>query len=317
MKRLIQLLRHLMPALALLLVAVQSTSAACLAPLQAPSPEQMQVAQQQVRDRGFLWRISKGDHTSYLYGTIHVAKLEWVIPGNAVRAAWRATDTLALELNLLDPSTILQVQAGARDFDASSLPVAFTEWVHKQAIENCLDLVQLQTMDPMFQLATITLALARRSGLEAAFGIDLMLTQTAQSASRPIEALETAREQIDALKLDADQTLALAELQAFSAEDQEQAQQVLLKLATAWEHSDFATIDNYEQWCKCVDSPSDREQLKRLIDDRNIRFALRIDALHSAGRKVFAAVGSLHLMGKDKSVPGLLRKQGYTVQSLF
>jgi uncharacterized protein YbaP (TraB family) len=30
------------------------------------------------QDRGFLWRISKGGHTSHLYGTVHIAKQGWM-----------------------------------------------------------------------------------------------------------------------------------------------------------------------------------------------------------------------------------------------
>jgi uncharacterized protein YbaP (TraB family) len=318
MHRFIQPTRHFLLFLALLFVtAVQSVGAACLAPLQAPTAAQLQMARQQAQDRGFLWRISKDGHSSYLYGTIHVAKLEWTFPGDQLRAAWRATDTLALELNLLDPATVSQVQKGARDFNTSLLPDVFTEWVRQQAQENCMDLAQLQSMEPNFQLATITMANARRSGLEAAFGLDLLLSQMAQHPVRPIEALESAQEQLDALKLDADQANTLAEVQTFSPEEQAQAQTVLLKLANAWAQSDYATMDGYAQWCQCLESASDQAQLKRLIDDRNIHFAERIAALHASGRRVFAAVGSLHLIGGDKGVPGLLAQQGYAVERLF
>ena len=246
-----------------------------------------------------------------------MAKLEWIFPGPGVLAAWRATDTLALELNLTDPATLGEVQKGAREIDTGTLPAAFTTWVRQQAQDNCLNLAQLQAMDPNFQLATITMANARRNGLEAAFGLDLMFARMARSPQRPVEALETAQEQVDALKMDMAQASEVDDLQTFSPDEQAQAQQVLLKLATAWEHSDFAILNSYAQWCQCMDRASDQQQMKRLIDDRNIHFAQRIDALHVAGHRLFAAVGSLHLIGGDQSIPALLARQGYTVQRLF
>ena len=297
--------------------ALQSVGAACLAPLQAPSQEELQTARQHAHNRGFLWRISKAGHSSYLYGTIHVARLDWAFPGEDVLLAWRATDTMALELNLLDADTLSRVQSGARDFDNRALPAAFTAWVQQQARDNCLDLAKLQAMDPNFQIATITMENARHSGLEAAFGIDLMLTHMASDTGRPIEALETAQEQLDALKSDKEQDGQLADIEAFSADEQERGQKVLLTLATAWEQSDLAALRNYEQWCACMETASDREQLKHLIDDRNVHFAKRIDALHTSGRNVFAAVGSLHLTGAEKAVPDLLIRQGYTVERVF
>jgi len=42
------------------------------------SPEMLSAAQRQARDRGFLWRVSKDGHSSYLYGTLHVGREAWL-----------------------------------------------------------------------------------------------------------------------------------------------------------------------------------------------------------------------------------------------
>jgi uncharacterized protein YbaP (TraB family) len=305
--------------LALLLSAVLHTAhAECPPPLREPSAEQLQTARLQARDRGFLWRISKDGHASYLYGTIHLAKLDWIFPGAQVLQALRQTDTVALELNLLDPDTVQAIQQGVRETSAAAPPPAFASWVRQKAEENCLNLEQLQSLRPDVQLITLSMAAARQSGLEAAYGIDLLLTRVAHDLARPIEPLESAQDQLNALKQDADGDASLAqELQAFSPDEQEQAQQVVLQLAAAWERSDFAAMDSYAQWCHCMETASDRQQMKRLIEDRNPKMANRIDALHTQGHKVFAAVGSLHLIGGDQAVPGLLEKRGYRVQRVF
>jgi hypothetical protein len=44
--------------------------------------------------------------TSWLYGTIHVNKLEWMMPGPRTIRALMGVDRLALELNLLDPAVL-------------------------------------------------------------------------------------------------------------------------------------------------------------------------------------------------------------------
>ena len=84
------------------LQADMSVAATCPPALQQPTAERMQAAQQNARDRGFLWRISKDGRVSFLYGTIHMAKFEWMFPGPIVSQALRATDTIALEMDLLD-----------------------------------------------------------------------------------------------------------------------------------------------------------------------------------------------------------------------
>ena len=67
------------------------------------TPEMIQSGSDTAQDRGFLWRISKGGHTSHLYGTVHIAKQGWMSPGRTVRAAFDASDRLAVEVDALDP----------------------------------------------------------------------------------------------------------------------------------------------------------------------------------------------------------------------
>jgi uncharacterized protein YbaP (TraB family) len=62
-----------------------------------------------------------------------------------------------------------------------------------------------------------------------------------------------------------------------------------------------------------VHSDADRAFIKRLNDDRNPGLANRIDALHGEGRRVFAAVGALHMTGA-MGLPRLLAQRGFRVE---
>src|SRR5687767_2783013 len=73
---------------------------------QAPTSEQLQAAQRDARDRGFLWRISKQGRSSYLFGTLHLGRMPWVFAGPRLREALANTDTLALEIDLTDPAVL-------------------------------------------------------------------------------------------------------------------------------------------------------------------------------------------------------------------
>ena len=69
---------------------------------------------QRASEHGLLWRIEKNGHTSWLYGTLHVARADWMLPGPAVRSALQQVDSIALELDLLDKGTRRQfVKASA------------------------------------------------------------------------------------------------------------------------------------------------------------------------------------------------------------
>jgi uncharacterized protein YbaP (TraB family) len=87
----------------------------------------------------------------------------------------------------------------------------------------------------------------------------------------------------------------------------------IARLARAWERGDLSDLADYERWCECAVSDEDRALLVRINDERNPGLAQRIDALHRDGRKVFAAVGALHMTG-PKALPRLLEARGFRVE---
>jgi uncharacterized protein YbaP (TraB family) len=85
------------------------------------------------------------------------------------------------------------------------------------------------------------------------------------------------------------------------------------RLAQAWADGDLGALEDYPNWCRCADTESQRALLRRLNDERNAAMAERIDALHGQGRRVFAAVGALHMTG-PQALPLLLAQRGFEVQ---
>ena len=76
------------------------------------------------KDHGFIWRLSKDGRVSYLYGTIHAARPEWMFPGPTLAGALRESDTLALELDVLDPDVQARLVAGVAARRSEPLPAA-------------------------------------------------------------------------------------------------------------------------------------------------------------------------------------------------
>jgi hypothetical protein len=88
---------------------------------------------------------------------------------------------------------------------------------------------------------------------------------------------------------------------------------VLQRLAQAWETGDLAALEDYERWCECAATDADRDFLRKLNDERNAPLADAIEAQHQQGRRVFAAVGALHMTG-PQSLPRLLAQRGFKVE---
>jgi uncharacterized protein YbaP (TraB family) len=91
------------------------------------------------------------------------------------------------------------------------------------------------------------------------------------------------------------------------------ARPMLMRIVQAWADADHDTLMHYDDWCECRSTAADVEAMKRLLDDRNPPLAERIDALHASGGPVFAAVGSLHMVG-PLGLPALLAQRGFTVE---
>jgi uncharacterized protein len=89
-----------------------------------------------------------------------------------------------------------------------------------------------------------------------------------------------------------------------------------VRLHNTWASSDFVEFQKYEEWCDCIHGDADRKFLKRVNDDRNPGLAAGIDKLHRDGKRVFAAVGSLHMVGA-KGIPALLKDMGYKVERVM
>ena len=291
-----------------------TSDAACPPPLPSPTAEQMSAAARQARDRGFLWRLSKDGRSAWLFGTIHVGRLDWIYLGPQLRAALTAADTVALELDITDPAIARQAAELSRaPTGLPPLPAALRDRVARQVAAACLPAQVLDGQHPVMQAMTLTVLAGRWDGLEAPFAQEMVLSGLAKAQAKPLVSLESVALQMSVL-IPADPAKAMELTDHTLAQlEQGKARSMLARLARIWEQGDLDELTHYERWCECVDNDDDRAQLKQLNDDRNPQLAAGIDALHAQGKLVFAAVGALHMVGAQ-GLPQLMRQRGYSVE---
>jgi uncharacterized protein len=317
-----QLLRRTALRLAWLLCAVgaapvvaQTPPTDCPPTAQPPSEALFRQAAAKAKDRGLLWRIRKGGHDSYLYGTLHVGRALWMVPGPQLAAALRASDTLALELDPLDPQVQATMRASLAGRPAVALPPALRQRLDQQLARECLTSIAADLGPAEMQVMGLATLVGRRDGYDPAFGSEVLLSAMAHANGIPVQSLETVDQQLDALLApDAVQAVKAVEEGLDDVESGSQAR-VLLATVKAWDRSDITALENYTAWCECTETPLARAQMHRLLDERNPLMARGIDQLHKGGKRVLAAVGSLHMVG-PQGLPALLAKQGYTVKRL-
>jgi uncharacterized protein len=286
---------------------------ACLAEFTPPSAQQVSTAQAKARDRGALWSATKDGRTSYLYGSIHIGKLDWVFHGPEVLKAFQQTDALALEIDLLDPN-VMQRSTALQKQKALKLPADLQRRMRAQLQLACLPVQQMEAMHPVLQAFTVQIMAARHEGLEIAYGQELTFASMAQETKKKIISLETVELQMAALlPSDAKESITIVE-QMLKQLETGTAKTVLAQLSGYWETGNVEQVARYEEWCQCMSTELERNFLRRLNDGRNPHMADRIASEH-ANQSLFTAVGMLHMTG-PQSLPKLLEERGFKVERI-
>lgn len=289
------------------------SSAATAAPSKVACPPPIptrSTAAVALKDRGLMWRATRGGRTAYLFGTLHVGKPQWRQLGPQVSAALRSSDVLALEVDPSDPA-LLQAMADIRPPQA--LPAALQQRLAQAFERACLSTEALASLHPVLQATTLTVMEARWLGMDASYALEQVLVAQGRTAGRRVVALESAAMQVKALVPDDEAQAQTVLEQGLQQLEDHSARRMLEKLAMAWDQGDLATFEAYESWCECVADEADRAMMRKLNDERNPPLADGIEALHQQGRRVFAAVGALHMTG-PQSLPKLLEQRGFRVE---
>jgi uncharacterized protein len=284
-------------------------------PAEQHTPEMFRSGLVNAQDRGFLWRISKGGHTSYLYGTVHIAKQDWRFPGRTVRAALAASDSLAVEADVLDPD-VKQRMAKSLSAPENNLPLPdpLLERIQTFAERVCFPLSALDKTPLSQRLRTLASYMLRYDGLYSEYGVDLFLSNLARIEGAPVVSLENP--ELSAAQAfredDASDRIALATA-TIEALESGHARELGLRVMEVWAESRYDDFLRYKEWCECFDTDVDRRHWGHLVEDRNRIMAMGIDALHEMGHRVFAAVGYAHMVG-DRGLPDLFEQMGYQVK---
>ncbi|WP_420226295.1 TraB/GumN family protein [Pigmentiphaga litoralis] len=265
------------------------------------------------KDRGLLWKLSRDGTTSWLYGTVHAGRPAWAAPGPIVARALKDSGVLALEMDPLAPDLQARIAALMAAPRGVTLPSAVTNRLTRQLQESCLPPALIQALHPLAVTTLAQLTVARRAGLYAEYGVDMMLARQARAAGTPVVSLETPELQIRAL-FGPPGTVDLQEVTAtLDSLENGKDTATLERLIAAWDRGDHAELSSYARWCDCLTTPEERAMMRRVLDDRNPALARGIAGLHGPARSVFAAVGALHMTG-DLSLLRLLAEQGFEVE---
>lgn len=271
-------------------------------------------------ERGALFKVSGHGHMMYLFGTIHMGLPEFFPLDDSVTRALAASTTLALEIDptvqTAELAATVQRAALSTPAIAAAMPPALGPRLSRRLEALGAPATLSTQLKPWMLLITLTTVEYAKLGYRPDLGIDAHLATLAHRRNIKVVSLETVEGQLDLFdRLPvADQWTILDETLA-SLESGE-AQQEMQSLTDGWAKADRAAFDALARKYEEDQRLSSQILQRRFLAERNGPMADKLDGLLKRESNTMAAVGLMHLVGKD-GLPALLRAKGLKVEQLY
>lgn len=267
---------------------------------------------QQKNDNTLLWEVSgKGlEKPSFLFGTFHLLCKQDIHFSEQLKKAVNYCDTIYMELDMDDPSTMLGGMLYMNMRGDTTLADLYTDKEYSRLKNYFSDtlkmpLTLLQKAKPYFLVA---LLYPRMMNCSSPAGVEEELVKLAKEDKKEIQGLETMQFQasvFDSIPYEWQAKELLKNIDSFSVNKEE-----FEKMLDYYKNQN---MDSIKKMLGKSEFGSDKYD-DLLLNDRNKKWVTKLDSIMKK-ESVFVAVGAGHLVG-DKGLISLLRKQGYTVEPL-
>jgi len=266
------------------------------------------------QERTLLWKVSEGDKSIFLLGSIHYLRKENYPLNQAILDAFDASDRLVLEIDLQNtPAGAAQRLTVDKAIyrDGSNLAQNVSQETYqlasKRAAELGIDMQVVQPMKPWFVAMTMLAVKLQRMGLDPKLGVDHHLAERAKRDGKPTSGLETLEFQLG----------------IFDQLSKREQELMLRETAGELERIDKNVKDIVESWLK-----GDGERLaalllagmrqypelqQKLVIERNRRWLDQIAKLVEQGSNAMVVVGAAHLVGQE-GIVDMLKARGLSVE---
>ncbi len=288
--------------------------------------------------QGLLWKVTNGENTLYLLGTVHVDRSNVYPFHKSLRAALASAQTVIFELDFNDQEGLAEFAAMQTYSDGTTLKDHISPELYASTVQVFADLGMSEEAVAAYKpwaLANSLMSLATQDETTtgAPMAIDLYLNSAAVNAGKQIDAVETYAFQcsiFDTLSPEyqeaylagyvnlalIDDTLEMTEEQKKELQEAMEYQEKQMDaMMETWKAGDAAAFE--ESFDKAAVLESTDELNSRLFTDRDpnmIEYAAKL--LEREGENTFfLAVGAGHMVDPGGIVGGL-RALGYTVEEL-
>lgn len=263
-----------------------------------------------VDEKSLLWKISgKGlEKESYLFGTIHIICQDQFFMDERIENALESTQKIALELNMMDPNMMSEMQQLSINEGFKNIKGEFTA-DQASALDEFLTksygagLDQLGILKP-FVLSSMVMI--KRLPCEEQSSYEMFFVEKAKGMEMEMVGLESFAFQVGIFD-EIPQKMQIDDLAKLVTDDE--GMEEFESLVSAYLEEDIEGL-----YGLITENDMFKEYGNLLLADRNANWIPVIEELIHQ-QPTFIAVGSGHL-ASETGVIALLRKAGYTVEAV-
>lgn len=259
-------------------------------------------------DNSLLWRISGNGmrQPSYLFGTIHLICPDDYIWTDKMQRSLDSSTEVCFELDLDDPSLLMQVAMGMTAESETKLSDFFTPEDYELLSSFLSDSmnINIALFQKMKPAALLSLFATNMLNCSTPISYENRIMEMADEANKEIIGLEDAREQIELINKLPDDSVVIDIMTTIKEYDKERDE--YKDLIKAYKEQNLPVLQRLIE--ETAETGGD---LTSFIDDRNKKWIIRmVEYMDQA--PVFFAVGAGHLYGENGLVQ-LLKAEGFRV----
>lgn len=260
-----------------------------------------------------LWRVSRGDATVWLFGSVHLLPEGGFEVEGELADALESADRVCMEI---DPDAVdeaattsitLSRAIDPEGRDLFELLGSDADRVREAAEDAGVPLDALAMFEPWFAGITVSVMALQAHGYNVQHGVEQVMQAAARKSGKTGCGLETLDGQLGMLDELPGELQNEILLQAL--EDASDVETLIEPMLESWREGDEPGLlrsleEDFDGYPELADA---------LIYDRNARWAEQVSEMLDDGDDVLLVVGAMHLVG-DRGLPALLSRRGYRVE---
>jgi uncharacterized protein YbaP (TraB family) len=268
----------------------------------------------------FMWQVKSETATVSLVGSIHVGKPDFFPLAEPFETAFTDAPALAVEVDMTDPTNLQK--SGVLIMQKGMLPGGTTledrlspeiwKRMQKYAAESDMNLGMYSKFKPGLVAMIMVLEEYKKQGFDPELGIDMHFLEAAKEQGKEIRELESIEAQLDLFFSIDDQLddILIAEF----LDQMDEIVAMTDEMVRLWKSGDADGLDKFLQ-DQMGEDPAMAEFYRKLLDDRNVGMADKIDEWLKADTDIYVVVGAGHFSGK-MGILRLLEGKGYKVRQM-